>query len=139
MERDARDSTREADRAAYASQRRRDAREGRAEERDERATGRDRIVEKRREGNASRRDFEASREGGGMQEFDDDALLSGSTGGAGAAGPGSFDEAVKARERAQARREERRFGGEDKRAEMCVRSASPLWRRSHNKTDPLCA
>ncbi|GAA5855132.1 hypothetical protein JCM9279_001963 [Rhodotorula babjevae] len=122
MERDARDSTRSADREAYSAQRRREAREGRHAERDERATGRDRLVEKRREGNASRRDFEASREGGGMMDFDEDALMSGSTGaGGGPAGPGSFEDAVKARERAQSRREERKFGGEEKRAEMTDR------------------
>ncbi|KPV71935.1 uncharacterized protein RHOBADRAFT_56311 [Rhodotorula graminis WP1] len=122
MERDARDSTRSAEREAYAASRRRDAREGRHAERDERATGRDRLVEKRREGNASRRDFEASREGGGMMDFDEDALMSGSTGaGGGPAGPGSFEDAVKARERAQSRREERKFGGEEKRAEMTDR------------------
>ncbi|GAA5923155.1 hypothetical protein JCM3775_007448 [Rhodotorula graminis] len=122
MERDARDSTRSAEREAYAASRRRDAREGRHAERDERATGRDRLVEKRREGNASRRDFEASREGGGMMDFDEDALMSGSTGaGGGPAGPGSFEDAVKARERAQSRKEERKFGGEEKRAEMTDR------------------
>ncbi|GAA5905647.1 hypothetical protein JCM8208_005794 [Rhodotorula glutinis] len=122
MERDARDSTRSAEREAYAAERRRDAREGRHAERDERATGRDRLVEKRREGNASRREFEQSREGGGMMDFDEDALMSGSTGARGGpAGPGSFEDAVKARERAQSRREERRFGGEKKRAEMTDR------------------
>ena len=121
MERDAHDSTRAAEREASSAQRRREAREGRHAERDERATGRDRLVEKRREGNASRRDFEASREGGGMMEFDEEALLGGSTGaGGGPAGPGSFEDAVKARERAQSRREDRKYGGEEKRAEMCV-------------------
>ena len=114
MERDAHDSTRAAEREASSAQRRREAREGRHAERDERATGRDRL-------NASRRDFEASREGGGMMEFDEEALLGGSTGAGGApAGPGSFEDAVKARERAQSRREDRKYGGEEKRAEMCV-------------------
>ncbi|GAA5820229.1 hypothetical protein JCM3770_006069 [Rhodotorula araucariae] len=122
MERDARDSTREAERTAYAAERRRGAREGRDEERDARATGRDRLVEKRREGNASRRDFEAAREAGGMVEFDEDALMGGSTGGPPGAGGGSFTDALKERERLQQRREERKYGrGEEKRAEMTDR------------------
>ncbi|BGP20017.1 hypothetical protein JCM10213_000601 [Rhodosporidiobolus nylandii] len=119
MERDARDSTRESERSAASSQRRRENREAREDERDNRATGRDRLQEKRREGNASRRDFERGREQG-EQDFDDDALMSGETGRGGPAG--SFQDAVRERERAQQRREERKFGkGEEKRAEMTDR------------------
>ncbi|GAA6039348.1 hypothetical protein JCM8097_002810 [Rhodosporidiobolus ruineniae] len=113
MERDARDSTRASERAAYSSERRREARDSRQEERDNRATGRDRLQEKRREGNASRREFEKGREGGGMVEFDDDALISGDTGGGG--GGGSFQDALKARDRAQERRQERKFGAQEER------------------------
>ncbi|GAA5866515.1 hypothetical protein JCM8547_000651 [Rhodosporidiobolus lusitaniae] len=120
MERDARDSTRASEREVYASQRRREAREGREEERDNRATGRDRLMEKRREGNASRKEYERGREGGGMVEYDDDQLMSGSTGGGG--GGGSFQDAVRAREQGQKRREERKFGKEEERkAEMSDR------------------
>ncbi|GAA5979353.1 hypothetical protein JCM11641_005009 [Rhodosporidiobolus odoratus] len=113
MERDARDSILAADRSAASSERRRDARESRQDERDSRATGRDRLQEKRREGNASRREFEKGREGGGMIEFDDEALLNGETGKGGPAG--SFQEAVRQRERAKERREERRGGKDEER------------------------
>lgn len=52
-----------------------------------------------------------------MQEFDDDALMGGSTGGGGP--PGSFADAVRERERAQQRRDERRKGkDEERKAEM---------------------
>lgn len=139
MERDARDSTSQSERAAYADKRRREARDGREEERDSRATGRDQLIEKRREGNASRKEFAAGKEGGGMIEFDDDALMNGATSGGGAAaGGGSFQDAVKARERAQNRREERRFGQADERkAEMCV-SFSLSSSISKLTTSPRC-
>ncbi|GAA6021510.1 hypothetical protein JCM10207_005785 [Rhodosporidiobolus poonsookiae] len=115
MERDARDSTREGERFAHASQRKRDARESRDEERDGRATGRDRLVEKRREGNASRREFERDREGGGMMEVSEDVLM----------GTGGFQDALRERDRAQGRREDRKRGKEEeKRAEMSDRLAA---------------
>ncbi|KAK4330474.1 LOW QUALITY PROTEIN: hypothetical protein RTBOTA2_006135 [Rhodotorula toruloides] len=117
LERDARQSASESERSASHAKRKRESRDARDEERDNRATGRDRLMEKRREGNASRRDFEASREAG-MQEFDDDALMGGSTGGGGP--PGSFADAVRERERAQQRRDERRKGkDEERKAEIC--------------------
>ncbi|GJN93975.1 hypothetical protein Rhopal_007038-T1 [Rhodotorula paludigena] len=120
MDRDARDSARQAERNASSSQRRREARDARDDERDERATGRDRVVEKRREGNASRRAFEAGREGGGMLEFDDEALLGGETGKGGPAG--SFQDALRQRDAAQQRRQERKFGKQEERqAEMSDR------------------
>ncbi|BGO95448.1 hypothetical protein JCM10020v2_007166 [Rhodotorula toruloides] len=116
LERDVRQSASESERSASHAKRKRETRDARDEERDNRATGRDRLMEKRREGNASRRDFESSREAG-MQEFDDDALMGGSTGGGGP--PGSFADAVRERERAQQRRDERRKGkDEERKAEM---------------------
>ncbi|GAA5930896.1 uncharacterized protein JCM15063_002489 [Sporobolomyces koalae] len=97
-ERDELDRARLQDRSHRDSIRKRDHREARQEAQSERATGRDRLIEKRREGNQSRREFEQSREGGGMVEVPEEVLMGGSTG-------SSFQDALRERERAQQRRE----------------------------------
>ncbi|GAA5880797.1 hypothetical protein JCM3774_005754 [Rhodotorula dairenensis] len=118
LERDARDSVRQAERVHVASERRRENRESRQEERDSRATGRDRLVEKRREGNLARREYEGAREAGGMVEIDDETLMGGGPEG----GQGGFEAALRERERQQRRREERRVGKiDEKKAELTDR------------------
>lgn len=104
-ERDELDLVRQGERSRRDSERKRDSRDRRDAERDERATGRDRVVEKRRQGNQSRREFEASREAGGMIDIPDDVLLGGGGGGGGASGTGTFEDAIRERERAKQRRE----------------------------------
>jgi len=68
---------REDDRAARDAERKRERKAGREEERDNRATGRERVLEKRSEGNAVRREIREGREGGGMVEVDEDTLMGG--------------------------------------------------------------
>ncbi|GAA5842747.1 hypothetical protein JCM3766R1_005774 [Sporobolomyces carnicolor] len=104
-ERDELDLVRQGERSRRNSERKRDSRDRRDAERDERATGRDRVVEKRRQGNQSRREFEASREAGGMIDIPDDVLLGGGDGSGGASGTGTFEDAIRERERAKQRRE----------------------------------
>lgn len=114
LDRDARDSQRQAERATVTSQRRRETREARDEERDSRATGRERLVEKRREGNQARKAYESAREAGGMVEVDEETLMG--------AGGGGFQDALKERERQQRRREERKgYKVEEKQAELSDR------------------
>lgn len=111
LEREARDAAYAAERSARHSERRRENREARQDERDDRATGRDRLVEKRREGNADRREFERAREAGGMVEIDDDTLMGGQGGG--------FKDALRERERQQQRWQERKGAKVDeKKAEI---------------------
>lgn len=107
---------REQEKSHKDSLRKKSNRESREEERDNRATGKDRLVEKRREGNMSRKAFEQSREGGGMVEVPEEVLMGGSGGG--------FQEALKERERAQQRREGWKMGHqEEKKAVMLVISS----------------
>ncbi|GAA6007426.1 hypothetical protein JCM11491_004159 [Sporobolomyces phaffii] len=97
LERDRLDRTRDEERSRRDHDRKKAARESRDDERDNRATGKDRLIEKRREGNMSRKAFEQSREGGGMVEVPEEVLMGG--------GSGSFQDAVKERERARQRKE----------------------------------
>ncbi|GAA5878121.1 hypothetical protein JCM16303_002853 [Sporobolomyces ruberrimus] len=105
LERDNLDRMREQEKSHKDSLRKKSNRESREEERDNRATGKDRLVEKRREGNMSRKAFEQSREGGGMVEVPEEVLMGGSGGG--------FQEALKERERAQQRREGWKMGHQE--------------------------
>ena len=113
LERDALDQSRADERSMRDSQRKKGNRESREEEKDNRATGKDRLIEKRREGNLSRKEFAAEREGGGMVEVSEEVLMGG--------GGGGFQDALKERERAKMRWEEKRGGQrEEQKAVMYV-------------------
>ncbi|GAA5985113.1 hypothetical protein JCM5350_000846 [Sporobolomyces pararoseus] len=115
LERENLDRIKQEEKSHRDSQRKKSNRESREEERDSRATGKDRLVEKRREYNSSRKEFEASRESGGIMEVPDEVLM----GGGGVGGGGSFQDALRERERARERREGRKQGFvEEKKAAM---------------------
>ncbi|GAA5824708.1 hypothetical protein JCM5353_004417 [Sporobolomyces roseus] len=102
IERESLDQARIEERSYKDSQRKKSNREARDEEKDSRATGKDRLIEKRREGNMSRKEFAAEREGVGMVEVSEEVLMGG--------GGGGFADALKERERAKLRWEEKRGG-----------------------------
>lgn len=79
LSREEQESSRKSARYGAQEERARSNRDNRNEEKDDRSTGRDRMVEKRREGNADKRDYAQSREGGGMMEISDDILMGGSS------------------------------------------------------------
>ncbi|KAI5475612.1 hypothetical protein MNV49_001122 [Pseudohyphozyma bogoriensis] len=92
-EREAERAAREDAKYARKGEYKKAAREAREEERDNRATGRDRLMEKRAEGNAVRKEYGQRRDDDAAPELDEDTLMGGG---------GSFAAMVAARDRAKA-------------------------------------